>query len=86
MVYPKAVFNFGLIVALPVPVLLMYAESWTWIIAANILLGINQGLAWSSTVSMKRDLVGEKTEDCRWALINLPGTGLLVWRLIYQLR
>ena len=50
----------GWITGLPVPLILMFATSWEQIIAANILLGINQGLAWSSTVVMKIDLVGEK--------------------------
>ncbi len=50
----------GWIVGLPVPFMLMFAPDWNWIIAANVLLGINQGLAWSSTVVMKIDLVGEK--------------------------
>ncbi|MBL0132196.1 MAG: hypothetical protein IPP43_14750 [Chitinophagaceae bacterium] len=40
--------------------LLMYADSWSWVIAANIFLGINQGLAWSATVIMKVDIVGQK--------------------------
>ena len=46
--------------ALPIPLILIYASSWNWIIFANVLLGINQGLTWSSTVVMKIDLVGEK--------------------------
>jgi len=50
----------GWIVGLPVPFMLMFAPDWNWILAANILLGINQGLTWSSTVVMKIDLVGEK--------------------------
>jgi MFS family permease len=50
----------GWLFALPIPVILIYAPSWNWIIFANILLGINQGLTWSSTVVMKIDLVGEK--------------------------
>src|SRR5262249_16914254 len=50
----------GWIVGIPVPFLLMYASSWNWIVVANALLGINQGLTWSSTVVMKIDLVGEK--------------------------
>jgi MFS family permease len=50
----------GWIVGIPVPFMLMYAPDWNWIIAANVLLGINQGLTWSSTVVMKIDLVGEK--------------------------
>ena len=52
---------YGWIIVLPVPFMLIFAGSWSWIIAANILLGINQGLTWSSTVVMKIDLVGEKT-------------------------
>jgi predicted MFS family arabinose efflux permease len=47
----------GWAVALPVPLLLAVAPSWSWIVAANVLLGINQGLAWSMTVVMKIDLV-----------------------------
>lgn len=50
----------GWILALPVPFLLIYAPNWNWVIGANILLGINQGLTWSSTVIMKIDLVGPK--------------------------
>ena len=46
--------------AIPVPFLLMYATEWHWIVVANVLLGINQGLAWSSTVVMKMDLVGDR--------------------------
>jgi MFS family permease len=48
----------GWLVALPVPVLIGLASSWWWIVAANILLGVNQGLAWSMTVVMKIDLAG----------------------------
>lgn len=50
----------GWIIAIPIPFMLMFAPAWSWIIAANVLLGINQGLTWSSTVVMKIDLVGEK--------------------------
>src|SRR5688572_30059031 len=46
----KKLLVVGWLFALPVPIMLMEATSWNWIIAANILLGINQGLAWSSTV------------------------------------
>ncbi len=56
----KRLLTFGWLVGIPVPFILMYADSWNWIIAANVLLGINQGLTWSSTVVMKIDLVGEK--------------------------
>jgi MFS family permease len=48
----------GWLVALPVPLLIGFAPSWWWIVAANVLLGVNQGLAWSMTVVMKIDLAG----------------------------
>jgi MFS family permease len=54
----KRVLLAGWAVALPVPLLIGLAPSWTWIVAANVLLGINQGLAWSMTVVMKIDLAG----------------------------
>jgi len=56
----KNLLILGWIIGLPVPIILIYAPAWAWIVAANILLGINQGLTWSSTVVMKIDLVGEK--------------------------
>ena len=54
----KPVLVAGWLVGLPVPFLLAFGPSWGWIIAANILLGVNQGLTWSTTVIMKIDLVG----------------------------
>jgi MFS family permease len=54
----KPVLVAGWIVAIPVPFLLMWAPSWGWIVFANVLLGINQGLTWSTTIIMKIDLVG----------------------------
>jgi MFS family permease len=51
----------------------MYAPNWNWVIAANILLGINQGLAWSSTVVMKIDLVGEKQRGFAMGLNEFAG-------------
>ena len=63
----------GWIVALPIPFLLMYASSWNWIIVANILLGINQGLAWSSTVIMKIDLVGERNRGLAMGINEFAG-------------
>lgn len=48
----------GWLVGLPVPALLIWAPTWDWIIAANVLLGVNQGLCWSTTVNMKIDLAG----------------------------
>jgi MFS family permease len=56
----KNLLIIGWISAIPIPFILMYAQHWNWIIFANVLLGINQGLTWSSTVVMKIDLVGEK--------------------------
>ena len=54
----KPVLVAGWLIGLPVPLLLIWAPSWGWVIAANVLLGINQGLTWSTTVIMKIDLVG----------------------------
>jgi MFS family permease len=54
----KPVLVAGWLIGLPVPLLLIWAPSWWWVIAANILLGINQGLTWSTTIVMKIDLVG----------------------------
>jgi MFS family permease len=54
----KPVLVTGWLIGLPVPLMLMWAPSWGWIIAANVLLGMNQGLTWSTTVIMKIDLVG----------------------------
>ncbi|RME35943.1 MAG: MFS transporter, partial [Deltaproteobacteria bacterium] len=56
----KRLLILGWLFGLPVPLLLMWAPSWGWVVVANVLLGVNQGLAWSTTVVMKIDLVGEK--------------------------
>lgn len=56
----KNLLLFGWILAIPIPFILIYAPSWSWVIGANMLLGISQGLTWSSTVIMKIDLVGKK--------------------------
>ena len=56
----KPVLVAGWLVAAPVPFLLMWAPSWSWILATNVLLGISQGLTWSTTVIMKIDLAGPK--------------------------
>jgi MFS family permease len=55
----KKILVLGWLFGLPVPFILLLAPDWNWIIFANILLGINQGLAWSMTVNMKIDLVGK---------------------------
>ena len=63
----------GWLVALPVPLLLMFAPSWSWIVFANVLLGINQGLCWSMTVVMKIDLVGPKRRGFAMGLNEFAG-------------
>jgi MFS family permease len=69
----KQILMAGWYAALPIPFLLMYADSWAWIIAANILLGINQGLAWSSTVIMKVDIVGQKNRGLAMGINEFAG-------------
>src|SRR5207244_1572117 len=54
----KPVLVAGWVAGLPVPLLLIWAPTWGWVVAANVLLGVNQGLAWSTTVILKIDLVG----------------------------
>lgn len=63
----------GWLFALPVPWMLIYAGSWWWVIAANVLLGLNQGLAWSATVVMKIDLVGEKNRGLAMGINEFAG-------------
>ena len=65
----------GWAIALPVPLLIGIAPSWGWIVAANILLGINQGLAWSMTVVMKIDLVGPRRRGLALGLNESAGYG-----------
>jgi MFS family permease len=65
----------GWAVALPVPVLIAVAPSWGWIVAANVLLGVNQGLAWSMTVVMKIDLVGPRRRGLALGLNEAAGYG-----------
>jgi MFS family permease len=54
----KPVLVAGWLIGLPVPLLLMWAPAWGWVVFANVLLGVNQGLTWSTTIVMKIDLVG----------------------------
>jgi MFS family permease len=65
----------GWAAALPVPLLIAVAPSWGWVVAANILLGINQGLAWSMTVVMKIDLVGPRRRGLALGLNEAAGYG-----------
>jgi MFS family permease len=69
----KRLLILGWLVGIPIPFLLMYAPSWNWILFANVLLGINQGLAWSTTVVMKIDLVGEKQRGLAMGLNEFAG-------------
>lgn len=69
----KNLLLFGWFLALPIPFILIFAESWNWVIFANILLGISQGLIWSSTVVMKIDLVGEKDRRLAMRLNEFAG-------------
>lgn len=63
----------GWLFAIPVPLILMYAPNWNWIVGANVLLGINQGVTWSSTVVMKIDLVGERDRGLAMGLNEFAG-------------
>ena len=65
----------GWAVALPVPLLIALGPSWAWIVAANVFLGINQGLAWSMTVVMKIDLVGPERRGLALGLNEAAGYG-----------
>ncbi|WP_292119751.1 MFS transporter [Mesorhizobium sp.] len=69
----KRVLTLGWLFGLPVPFIIIWAPSWGWIVAANALLGINQGLAWSMTVIMKVDLVGPKSRGLAVGLNEFAG-------------
>ena len=69
----KRVLVAGWVVGVPVPFLLMLAPSWGWIVAANVLLGANQGLTWSMTVLMKIDLVGPRERGLATGLNEFAG-------------
>jgi MFS family permease len=73
----KPVLVSGWLAALPVPLLLIWAPNWGWVILANVLLGINQGLAWSMTVNMKIDLVGPVRRGLAMGLNEAAGYGAL---------
>ncbi|HSM57181.1 MAG TPA: MFS transporter [Candidatus Sulfomarinibacteraceae bacterium] len=69
----KRILIAGWLVGLPVPLLIIFAPSWGWIIFANVLLGINQGLCWSTTVIMKIDLVGPRQRGLAMGLNEFAG-------------
>jgi len=69
----KSVLVAGWLIGLPVPILIILAPAWGWIVFANMLLGINQGLCWSTTVIMKIDLVGPKQRGLAMGLNEFAG-------------
>ncbi len=69
----KHILVAGWLVAVPVPFVLMWAPDWNWIVAANVLLGVSQGLTWSTTVIMKIDLVGPKQRGLAMGLNEFSG-------------
>jgi MFS family permease len=71
----KPVLVAGWLVGLPVPLMIILAPDWSWVIAANVLLGINQGLTWSTTVIMKIDLVGPVRRGLATGLNEAAGYG-----------
>ena len=71
----KPVLVAGWLVGLPVPLLVIWAPSWGWVVAANVLLGVNQGLTWSTTVIMKIDLAGPARRGLAMGLNEAAGYG-----------
>lgn len=69
----RSVLIAGWVVALPVPLIIIVAPSWWWVVAANLLLGVNQGLAWSMTVNMKIDLAGPRRRGLALGLNEAAG-------------
>jgi MFS family permease len=69
----KGVLIVGWLVGLPAPLLVMLAPSWEWVVAANVLLGVNQGLCWSTTIIMKIDLVGPARRGLAMGLNEAAG-------------
>ena len=67
----------GWLVGVPVPILLMLAPAWSWVVVANVLLGVNQGLTWSTTVIMKIDLTGPERRGLAMGLNEAAGYGAL---------
>jgi MFS family permease len=69
----KHILVAGWLIGLPVPFLVIWAPTWSWIVAANVLLGVNQGLTWSTTVLMKIDLVGPERRGFAMGLNEFAG-------------
>jgi MFS family permease len=73
----KPVLVAGWLVGVPVPLMLIWAPTWWWVVAANVLLGVNQGLTWSTTVIMKIDLAGPQRRGLAMGLNEAAGYGAL---------
>jgi MFS family permease len=73
----KPVLVAGWLIALPVPLLLIWAPAWGWVVVANVLLGVNQGFTWSTTVIMKIDLAGPDRRGLAMGLNEAAGYGAL---------
>jgi MFS family permease len=71
----RPVLIWGWLVALPIPFIFLYAQSWSWIVAANVLLGINQGFAWSMTVTSKLDIVRAEQRGVATGFNEFAGYG-----------
>lgn len=71
----RKVLIWGWLIALPIPFIFLYAPSWNWIVAANVLLGINQGFAWSMTVTSKLDIVRPEQRGVATGLNEFAGYG-----------
>ncbi len=69
----KPVLVAGWLIGLPIPLMLMWAPNWGWVVAANVLLGVNQGLTWSTTIVMKIDLVGPSRRGLAMGLNEAAG-------------
>ena len=69
----KRILIAGWVIGLPVPLLIIFAPDWGWVVFANVLLGVNQGLCWSTTVIMKIDLVGPKQRGLAMGLNEFAG-------------
>jgi MFS family permease len=69
----KIILVAGWLVAIPAPLLLIWAPSWTWVLVANVFLGVSQGLTWSTTVIMKIDLAGPKQRGLAMGINEFAG-------------
>ncbi|MGH2609897.1 MAG: MFS transporter, partial [Tepidiformaceae bacterium] len=69
----RSILIAGWLAAIPVPLLIIAAPSWGWVVFANVFLGVNQGLAWSMTVNMKIDLVGPRRRGLALGLNESAG-------------